>query len=249
MPRPSRTNALLDKRALVALAAGVVTALATQLWWLLAPALALYLFLVRAAAQEAADPLAWEEPDLHGLAPRYRPAAKAGLEVQRRLHAELESAPAYLSEPAAGIWSQVRELGERELALLRQLQSVEEYLTRLNAQGLNAQWRDLAERRDTARDPSARAQYQQALASVENQMETVAELRAGAERMDAQLRAVHHTLENVYGQVLRLKTAGATGGEPQVEELSSTLSGLTQQVSALSDSVEQVYVRSGGGTG
>ena len=39
MPRPSPGQILLDKRALVALAAGIVTALATGIWWLLAPAL------------------------------------------------------------------------------------------------------------------------------------------------------------------------------------------------------------------
>ncbi len=240
-PAPSR--ALLDARALVALLAGGVTAGATGFWWLLLPGVLLYLWLVRVAAVEAKDPLAWEEPDLRGLAPRYRASAEAAVAVQRRLNEELRTAPRYLQQSVQAIWAEVEALGARQLGLIRQRQSLEECLGRLNPEPLHVQERALLARQKLAKDGIAARQYEQALQALRGQARNVQELTANAERIDAQLLTVHHALENVYGQVLRMKTAEARVGETVVGELNTSLQGLSRQVDALSEAVDQVYAR------
>jgi hypothetical protein len=240
-------SALLDTRAVVSLLAGGVTAVATGWWWLLAPAVLLYLWLARAAAAEALDPFALCEPDLAGLQGRCRRRAEAGLDIQQRLQTEMRSAPPYLQDAMQSTWNQVRALGDQELALVRQLQNIEAYVRRLDPQQLDAEWRDLVARRDGARDPTAREQYEQALALMQGQVGNLNELRASAERIDAQLHTVQHTLENIYGQVLRLKTVDPGAGDLAMTELGANLQGLTDQMGALSESVQQVYLRSGGG--
>lgn len=243
---PSPAKAFLDSRAVVALLAGGVTAAATGLWWLIAPTGALYFWLVRNASAEAADPLGWEEPDLSDLRAPYRRWAETGLDVQRRINAEMRTVPEYLRDAMHSTWLQVKSVGLRQLALVRQMQSLEDYLERLNIHRLNTQWQELAGKHKAAFDPAARAGYEQAMQSVSEQMENIQELRASAQRIDAQLQTVQQSLEGVYGQVLRLKTANARVGDREIGELTSDLDQLSDQVSTLSDSVEQVYVRTGG---
>jgi hypothetical protein len=240
---PSTVGALLDLRALAALLAGGVTAAATGLWWLLLPAGVLYAVLVRAAMVEAKDPLAWTEPELRGIAPQHQITVEAAVDVQRRLNDEIRSSPPYLQESLRTIWAEVRTLGSRQLVLIRQKQSLEECLIRLNPETLKAQERDLAARRKQTSDVIAAQQYDQALEALRGQARNVEDLRINAERIDAQLQAVQHALENVYGQVLRIKTAETHVGETVAGELNTSLQGLSRQVSALSEAVDQVYLR------
>ena len=87
------------------------TAGTTGLWWLMLPAALLYLWLVRAAAAETAEPFAWIEPDLRGLAPPHREWARAAVDVQVRLSEEMRTAPGYLQESMQSIWQEVQALG------------------------------------------------------------------------------------------------------------------------------------------
>lgn len=245
--RPSkRTPALLDTRALIALLAGGVTAWATGLWWLLLPAGLLYLWLVRAAFVEVGDPFAWVEPDLRALQPPYQARVEPTLEVLRRLNAEMRTAPAYLRETTGTVWNEVRTLGERQLFLVGQLQSVEEYLARLNLPQLRAQDQELQARQKAARDPVAIQQYEQARQALRGQAQNVQDLKATADRIDAQLRTVQLELENVYGQVLRMKAAEPSNTDAAMHDLNAGLQGVSRQVGSLSEAVEQVYVRSTG---
>jgi chromosome segregation ATPase len=244
-PQPTSAVAtLLDARALVVLLSAAVTAWATGLWGLLIPGGALYLWLTYRAWQEATDPFAWAEPELQSLAPQYRLRGEAARDLQRRLNVEMRSAPDYLRASLSPIWAEGRELGGRQLGLLRQLQSVEEYLNRLNPQQLRAQERDLLARREAATDGIARMQYEQAHQALVQQRENLESLRTSAQRIDAQLRSVQHSLEYVYGQVLRLKTADVRTGEQVATELNGSLQGMSHQVSSLFDAVEEVFIRS-----
>ena len=116
-------------------------------------------------------------------------------------------------------------------------------MVRLNPETLKAQERDLIARRKQTSDSIAAQQYDQALEALRGQSRNVEDLKVNAERIDAQLQAVQHALENVYGQVLRIKTAETHVGETVAEELNSSLQGLSRQVGALSEAVDQVYLR------
>jgi hypothetical protein len=230
----------------VVLLAGTVTAGATGLWWLLGVTLALYAWLVRSAAAEAADPFAWEEPSLEAtLSPRGRALATVVLDLCRKLHAELRTASAVPREALTPVWDEVRSLCSQHLVLVRRLDCVERYLEQMNASRVAAEQRELQSRRQATLDPTARAQYDLALQSLEVQQENLRELRTHQERVDAELVAIRHTLEGVYGRVVRLNLSDTQTGSRLAGELSGRLKQLTQRVTAVTEAVEEVYARLG----
>ena len=235
-------HAWLDQRALLALGAGLLTALATGYWWLLAISGALYVYLVRMAWSAETDPAVWSEPDLRGLAPEYRRLAEAAVEVQRRVHQEVRTAPPYLRESIRSIWLEIRPLGEQQLGLVRQLQGLGECLLRLNPAQLHIQEADLVARRKRTADPVAQQQYDRALESLRSRAGALRDLETSAQRVEAQLQAVQQGLENAYSQVLQMKTAGV-GDDRDATELNAGLQSLSRQVTALAEAVQQVYAR------
>jgi hypothetical protein len=244
MQRRSPISALVNPRAVLALGAGILAGVLVNPWLIL-PGVVAYIALVRSAVVKAGSPYTLEVPHLGHLQGRNRRRAEIGMEIQKKLAAEMQGVPPYLQDSLGDAWAQARALGERQLALVEQLHNVEEGVRRLNPYQIDARVQELTNKRDAATDAAARAQYEQALQSALAQRENVEELRASAQRLEAQVDTVQQTLESVYGQVLRIKTADAQAANAEAQELTSSLQGLTHQVSALSESVEQVHLRIG----
>lgn len=234
-------TALVNLPAVVSLLAGSVTAWATGVWWLLLPTLGLYGWLVRAAWSET-GPFGWVEPDLQPLSDSYRRRAESTLDLLRRTNGEMRTAPEFLKAGLSPVWWEVRALGTRQVLLLQQLQSLEGYLRSLSPRDLRALEQELQVRRKSASDPIAARQYEQAQHSLGGQVRNVQELRATVERIEAQVQSVQFTLQHVYGQVLRLKSADLRAGEAGTTELNHRLKSMSLQVDSLSEAVDQVYV-------
>ncbi len=84
-------------------------------------------------------------------------------------------------------------------------------------------------------DAVTRDRLQKALAALDERRHQTDEIRRQASRLDAENTRLSYTLEGLYAQVLRMKTAGATDAG---EGLKASLDKLRAEVGALADALE-----------
>lgn len=226
--------------------AGVLVALVfamPELWWMI--------FIALFMAGRGARVLSWHQQStrsLEGEGAKNAAPVASGLdsraaridEVCNKLLAALKDAPAsvrdFLSTPeqtVEGLRKSCHELLKREVAL-RQLANAEE-MERLNTERVGLEARIAGES-----DELVRSRLQGALTALDNQRAQHAEVLKSANRLEAERTRLGYTLDGLYAQVMRVRTAGAEDGEIVQAGLRTSLDQLREEMNALADAVEQV---------
>jgi hypothetical protein len=224
-------------------AAAVLVALVfamPQLWWMI--------FIAIMMAGRGARVLSWHRNEKPAQLNATSTATPAGVdtraaridEVCNKLLAALKDAPAsvrdFLSTPEAtveGLRKSCQELLKREIAL-RDLARPEE-IERLRQERAGLEARIAAES-----DELVRTRLQGALAALDNQRAQQAEVLKSANRLEAERTRLGYTLDGLYAQVMRVRTAGAEDGEIVQAGLRTSLDQLREEMNALADAVESV---------
>jgi chromosome segregation ATPase len=121
---------------------------------------------------------------------------------------------------------------EREL---RALSAPEE------AQRLESEREALAARIAAEADTVVRERLAGALAALDEQRRQRAELAVAANRLEAEHTRLYYTLESLYAQVLRVRTADAAGQDVAGTGLRQGVARLGEEVEAVARALEEVH--------
>jgi hypothetical protein len=157
-----------------------------------------------------------------------------------KILAELRVAPEVVKEifrkpeeTIAALRTTCRDLSRRERDVRRFL-SPEEDLR------LSREHDALRKRVDTETDEVAKLRLSSALAALEQQREQRQELARSAARFDAEHTRISYTLESLYTQIIRMRSADSSSVDVAGAGLRRSLDMLSQEVNALADALEKV---------
>lgn len=91
------------------------------------------------------------------------------------------------------------------------------------------------------RDEVVRARLQSALQSLDEQRKQRGELTIAAARFEAEHTRIAYTLESLYTQLLRLKSADSAAHDPASAALRQSLAQLGEEMDAVADAMEEVH--------
>jgi len=154
----------------------------------------------------------------------------AGLRVAPQVVKEIFHKP---EETIAALRTTCRDLTRRERDV-RKFLSPEEDLR------LSREHDALRKRVDTETDEVAKLRLSSALAALEQQREQRQELARSAARFEAEHTRISYTLESLYTQIVRMRSADSASVDVAGAGLRRSLDMLSQEVNALADALEKV---------
>ncbi|MCP3064758.1 hypothetical protein LXT21_38905 [Myxococcus sp. K38C18041901] len=217
-----------------------------RLWWLVFVALGFFL----ASAKYLRRPTEEEEAEATGLG--LRPAAARPVEpvdpkvarvdaVCAKLLAELAQGPAVLREVVHAPERTVEALRQGCHALASRERTLRALATPEEASRLEEEHRALTARVAAERDAVVRERLRGALTALESQRQQRAELSTAADRLEAEYTRLFYTLESLYAQVLRVRTADASGEDVAGLGLRQSVEQLGAEVEAVTEALEEVH--------
>jgi len=157
-----------------------------------------------------------------------------------RLLAEIKRGPEVLrdlirkpEETVQGIRQGVHALAKREVEL-RALVTAED------DQRLARERESLAKRLEAEQDEITRQRLSAAMIALDEQRKQRSELLTAASRMEAERTRLSYVLENLYTQVLRVRSADSVSAQVAGQGLKKSMESLGDEISALADALEAV---------
>jgi hypothetical protein len=192
-----------------------------------------------ASRDEATD----EEPEARQQAPASRPAEDPRTArvdtLCDKLLAELRAGPAVLrdvvhqpEQTVEGLRKSCHELVRREREL-RELSSPED------ERRLEEERARVAARVESERDAVVKERLEGALKLLDEQRRQRAELATAASRLEAEHMRLYYTLENLYTQVLRVRSADAASADVAGAGLRRSVEQLGQEMDAVAEALEE----------
>ncbi|MBU8895897.1 hypothetical protein KRR26_09790 [Corallococcus sp. M34] len=164
-----------------------------------------------------------------------------------KLLAELRAAPDVLREVVHAPERTVQALREGCHALVRREHELRALLTPEDAERLAADRERLTARLAAEMDEVVRARLQGALNALDAQRRQREDLRIDADRLEAEYTRLAYTLENLYAQVLRVRSADASGADVAGAGLRQSVDQLGAEVQAVTEALEDVHGGPSGG--
>ncbi|MCP3101039.1 hypothetical protein LZ198_19370 [Myxococcus sp. K15C18031901] len=223
-----------------------------RMWWLAFVALAFFLSGVKharrpeGAGEKASSRDRDTAPPVATPAPQVPPASEdprtAKVDaVCARLLAELGQGPSVLRDvvhaperTVEALRKGCHELSRREREL-RSLAKLEE------GRELDAERDTLARRVEAERDAVVRERLEAALVALDEQRRQRAELATAADRLEAEFTRLYYTLEGLHAQVLRVRSAEASGEDVAGLGLRQSVAQLGAEVDAVAEALEEVH--------
>nr|WP_255217262.1 hypothetical protein [Myxococcus sp. AM010] len=222
-----------------------------RLWWLIFVALGFFL----ASLKHLERPRRDEARARDAGAPERAPGG--GLEVDARvakvdalcdrLMEALREGPAVLRELVHAPERTVEALRQGCHALVRRERELRALAPPDEAQRLDAERDALAARVASEEDAVVRERLAGALAALEAQRRQRAELATAATRLEAEHMRLYYTLEGLYAQVLRVRSADTAGEDLAGLGLRQSVEQLGAEVEAVTQALEEVHGAPGGG--
>ncbi|MBJ6760231.1 hypothetical protein JGU66_05615 [Myxococcaceae bacterium JPH2] len=164
-----------------------------------------------------------------------------------KLLGELRAAPEVLREVVHAPERTVQALREGCHALVRREHELRALLTTEDAERLAADRERLTTRLAAETDEVVRARLQGALNALDAQRRQREDLRVDADRLEAEYTRLSYTLENLYAQVLRVRSADASGADVAGAGLRQSVEQLGAEVQAVTEALEDVHGGPSGG--
>ena len=189
---------------------------------------------------QVARVLAAESPP---LSTKQSQATKVG-EVDRtealcdKLIQEVRASPRALLDIVHKPEETVVSLRKACTALREREQAVRALVTPEDNERLETERRSLTTRIESERDSVVKDRLSSALQSLDEQMRQRASLVTSAERLGAERTRIHYALENLYTQVLAVKSADSASADVAGSGLRQSLARLSDEVSAVAESLE-----------
>ncbi|MFY2556043.1 hypothetical protein ACN469_00210 [Corallococcus terminator] len=219
-----------------------------RLWWLVFVALGFFLV---AAKYLKKSPSPEEASTKSGLGERGAGQADATSSEDPRvarvdvlcakLLAELGQGPAVLREVVHAPERTVEALRQGCHALARRERELRALVTPEDVRRLEQEREGLAARVTAEKDAVVRERLQGALLALDAQRAQRAELATAADRLEAEHTRLYYTLEGLYAQVLRVRSADAAGEDLAGLGLRQSVEQLGSEVEAVTQALEEVH--------
>jgi hypothetical protein len=157
-----------------------------------------------------------------------------------KLIQEVRSSPQALREVVHRPEETITSLRKACAALREREQSLRALVTAEDTQRLDSERADLMKRIASETDEVVRERLSSALKLLDDQVKQRSNLLTSAARLDAERTRIHYALENLYTQVLSVKSADAASADVAGAGLRESLSRLSDEVSAVAESLEAV---------
>ncbi|WIG99441.1 hypothetical protein [Myxococcus sp. SDU36] len=220
-----------------------------RLWWLIFVALGFFL----ASLKHLERPRRDEARARDAGTPERAPVGDADPRVAKvdalcaRLMEALREGPAVLRELVHAPERTVEALRQGCHALVRRERELRALAPPDEAQRLDAERDTLAARVASEEDAVVRERLAGALVALEAQRRQRAELATAAARLEAEHMRLYYTLESLYAQVLRVRSADTAGEDIAGLGLRQSVEQLGAEVEAATQALEEVHAAPGGG--
>lgn len=158
-----------------------------------------------------------------------------------KLMAELKSAPNVLREVVHQPEQTVDALRKSCHELARRERELRALCTPEDEQRLTREREQLAARVEAERDAVVKQRLAAALEVLDEQRRQRAELATAASRLEAEHTRLYYTLENLYAQVLRVRTADTASEDVAGAGLRKSLEQLGSEMDAVAEALEDVH--------
>lgn len=164
-----------------------------------------------------------------------------------KLLEEIKKGPAVLREVVRSPEESVRGLRDAIHGLAKRELEVKALVTSADGERLQRERADLVARRDGAADPVTRQRWEEALKALDGQLQHRETLRTQGTRLEAERVRLGYTLENLYTQVLAVRstaTSDQTGAQ-----LKQSVERLGDEISAVAGALESMQAVDAGAAG
>lgn len=162
--------------------------------------------------------------------------------IAEKILLELKDAPQSVRDIFSKPEQTVRALRDTCRDLTRRERDVRRFLSPEEDARLTREREALHKRVDAEQDEVVKMRLASALAALDQQRAQRAELARSAARFEAEHTRISYTLESLYTQVVRMRSADAGSADVAGAGLRRSLDLLSQEVNALADALERVNV-------
>ncbi len=202
-----------------------------------------YLKKLFAKRQEKAESLSDEQVEaiLEKMDFETRQRLRYVLQLQKEIIREArgEDVEKYVAESLERIVQKLFPLTSQAIRLADRKQKLAKYLYNVDERALNSYCVGVQKRIKETNDPVQRAQYEQALRSRQNELDTYRSIAQAAARIDSQLENVEATFASWKAKVIRIKTADVNSAASASEGLYMELDSLSSEINILDSSVSE----------
>ncbi len=254
--RRSRSNRSRDPAKAAAFIASAMACLfiamgqPRRLWWLVFVALGFFLAAagyLKRPEEEAGPRLPEREPPQPQATGEPEDPRTARVDALcTRLLAELGQGPEVLREVVHAPERTVEALRQGCHALARRERELRALVTPEETRRLEEERERLSTRVVAEKDAVVRERLQGALTALDAQRAQRAELATAADRLEAEHTRLYYTLEGLYAQVLRVRSADAAGENIAGLGLRQSVEQLGAEVEAVTQALEEVHRPSDG---
>jgi hypothetical protein len=155
-----------------------------------------------------------------------------------KLLEEIRKGPAVLREVVRNPEESVRGLRDTIHGLAKREAEVRALVTNADGERLQRERVDVVARRDSATDPVTRERWEGALQALDAQLQHRETLRTQGARLEAERVRLGYTLENLYTQVLAVRSTA--GSDIAGAQLRAGVERLGDEISAVADALESM---------
>lgn len=155
-----------------------------------------------------------------------------------KLLEEIRKGPAVLREVVRNPEGSVRGLRDTIHELAKREAELRALVTRDDGERLQRERVDVVARRDAATDALTRERWEGALNALDAQLQHRETLRTQGARLEAERVRLGYTLENLYTQVLAVRSSA--GADPSATQLKAGVEQLGDEISAVADALESM---------
>ncbi len=179
--------------------------------------------------------------DLRKLRGRYATIMQEALDDRKRIERAIRESPEALQKTLAETLEQVGAIIDTIYEIAYKSQALEESLEPVDVEREQKEMARLRRAIETTQDPYLRQQYQETLQTKEELLENVARVRNGLERWQAQLQRAATTLDNLYSQVLMLRSAEIRNLTEATDVVSQNLRMQVEELRTTNKALDEIF--------
>jgi len=181
--------------------------------------------------------------DLRKLRGRYATVMQEALDDRKRIERAIRESPEAIQRALADTLEQVGAITDTIYEISYKSQSLEESLGPVNVAREQQEVARLQRAIAAVQDPYLRQQYEATLETKQELLENMARIRNGLERWGAQLQRAATTLDNLYSQVLMIRSAEIRNLTEASDVVSKSLRQQVEELRVTSKAMDEVFSR------
>jgi hypothetical protein len=181
--------------------------------------------------------------DLRKLRGRYASIMQEALDDRKRIERAIRESPDAVQRALSITLEQVGAITDTVYEISYKAQSLEESLKPVNEAHEQREIARLQKLLPTTQDPYLHKQYQETLEAKRELLENMARIRNGLERWQAQLQRAATTLDNLYSQVLMIRSAEIRNLTEASDVVSQSLRQQIEELRLTNKAMDEVFSR------